>query len=133
MYDLGCGDGTVPILAAKKFGCRARGIDLDPALVARARAGAAAAGVGDRCTFVTGRIEEAGAKHGLRDATVVYLFQISQYFPTVDLLGSVLDELRPGTFGRYVRPSTENQVSGVSFEPFSAGLTSVVRGIFLVI
>src|SRR3712207_6611006 len=30
VYDLGCGDGRIPVTAAKKFGCRAWGFDIDP-------------------------------------------------------------------------------------------------------
>ena len=37
VYDLGCGDGRIPIAAAKKYGAKGVGLDLDPALIARAR------------------------------------------------------------------------------------------------
>ena len=37
LYDLGSGDGRIPIAAAKKFGIRATGIDIDPALVLQAQ------------------------------------------------------------------------------------------------
>ena len=30
VYDLGCGDGRIPVTAAKKYGCKAVGYDLDP-------------------------------------------------------------------------------------------------------
>ena len=30
VYDLGCGDGRIPVTAAKKFGCKAFGFDIDP-------------------------------------------------------------------------------------------------------
>jgi len=30
VYDLGCGDGRIPVAAAKKFGVRAWGFDIDP-------------------------------------------------------------------------------------------------------
>jgi len=30
VYDLGCGDGRIPVIAAKKYGCKAVGYDLDP-------------------------------------------------------------------------------------------------------
>ena len=44
-YDLGSGDGRIVIAAAKQFGARGIGIELDPELVARARAAAKKAGV----------------------------------------------------------------------------------------
>src|SRR6185436_7880972 len=45
VYDLGCGDGRMVIAAAKKFGTRGIGIDLDPARIKEARASAKAQGV----------------------------------------------------------------------------------------
>jgi cyclopropane fatty-acyl-phospholipid synthase-like methyltransferase len=45
VYDLGCGDGRIPIAAAKKYGARGAGLDLDPKLIALAQANARAAGV----------------------------------------------------------------------------------------
>ena len=44
VYDLGSGDGRIVIAAALKFGARGVGVDIDPALVARAQADARAAG-----------------------------------------------------------------------------------------
>src|SRR6266581_4530625 len=38
VYDLGCGDGRIVIAAAKKYGCQAVGIDIDPERVKEARA-----------------------------------------------------------------------------------------------
>jgi SAM-dependent methyltransferase len=51
VYDIGSGDGRVVIMAAQKFGARGVGIDIDPALVARAQAAAQAAGVSSLVTF----------------------------------------------------------------------------------
>ena len=45
VYDLGCGDGRIPIAAAKKYGARGVGLDLDPKLIELAQANARAAGV----------------------------------------------------------------------------------------
>lgn len=45
VYDLGCGDGRILIMAAKKYGARAVGYDIDPAMVQKARANARKAGV----------------------------------------------------------------------------------------
>jgi cyclopropane fatty-acyl-phospholipid synthase-like methyltransferase len=54
VYDLGSGDGRIPIAAAREFGARGVGIEIDPALVAEARANAREAGVADRVTFHLG-------------------------------------------------------------------------------
>jgi Methyltransferase domain len=51
VYDLGCGDGRIVITAARKFGARGVGFDLDFELIQAARAGAAAAGVRHLATF----------------------------------------------------------------------------------
>ena len=48
VYDLGSGDGRIPIIAAQKYGASGVGIEIDPALVARARENARDAGVADR-------------------------------------------------------------------------------------
>ena len=51
LYDLGCGDGRIVIAAARHFGARAIGFDLNVELVQAARAAAAAAGVRHQATF----------------------------------------------------------------------------------
>lgn len=81
VYDLGSGDGRIVIAAARRFGARGVGIDLDPRLVAEARENAARAGVADRVTFIEGDIFEAN----ISDATVVTLY----------LLTSINERLRP--------------------------------------
>ena len=45
VYDLGCGDGRIPIAAAKKYGARGVGLDIDPKRIEESRANAKAAGV----------------------------------------------------------------------------------------
>lgn len=45
VYDLGCGDGRIVVTAARRFGCRGVGIDIDPQRIAEARANAREAGV----------------------------------------------------------------------------------------
>src|SRR5947199_3135210 len=52
VYDLGSGDGRIVITAAKKYGARGVGVEIDSALVKQARENAAAAGVGARVRFV---------------------------------------------------------------------------------
>src|ERR671921_1998312 len=50
LYDLGSGDGRIPIAAAKQYGVRAVGIDIDPKLVEEANETAKQEGVGDLVT-----------------------------------------------------------------------------------
>lgn len=70
LYDLGCGDGRIVITAARKYGARAVGIDLDPQRIAEAKTNAAKAGVEDRVTFKVGDLFTSE----FSDATVVTLF-----------------------------------------------------------
>lgn len=70
VYDLGSGDGRIPITAAKEFGARGVGVEIDPALVTQSRANARAAGVEDRVEFRLGDMYAVD----VRPATVVTLF-----------------------------------------------------------
>lgn len=91
LYDLGSGDGRIVITAAKEFGARAVGIDIDPERVAEGRANAEAAGVEDQVRFIQGDLFEAD----LGDATVVTLYLLGSV--NERLRPKLLDELRPGT------------------------------------
>lgn len=73
VYDLGCGDGRIPIAAARTYGARGVGLDLDPGLIARARANAAAAGVDNLVDF---RVENV-LTADVSPATVVTLYLLS--------------------------------------------------------
>ena len=70
VYDLGSGDGRIPITAAAEFGARAVGIEIDPALVAQAQAKARESGIEDKVEFRLGDMYAAD----IRPATVVTLF-----------------------------------------------------------
>lgn len=70
VYDLGCGDGRILIEAARRYGARGVGIDIDPALIESARAAAAEAGVAGRISFRVGDLFAAD----VREATVVTLY-----------------------------------------------------------
>ncbi|MCX7892986.1 MAG: methyltransferase domain-containing protein [Burkholderiales bacterium] len=91
VYDLGCGDGRIVIAAAKQYGARGVGVDIDPARIAEARENARRAGVGARTSFVQGDLFHAE----IRDATVVMLYLL----PSVNerLKPRLLAELAPGT------------------------------------
>src|SRR6476620_6092291 len=90
VYDLGCGDGRIPIAAAKTYGARGVGIDIDSGLIAQARANAKAAGVGELVEF---RVEDA-LRADVSPATVVTLFLLSS--SNQKLRPLLLGQLRPG-------------------------------------
>lgn len=90
LYDLGSGDGKIPIAAAKQFGATAVGVEYDADLVQHARCLAAAEGVQARATFVQGDIFETE----FSDATVVTLYLL----PDLNLrLRPTLLGMKPGT------------------------------------
>jgi SAM-dependent methyltransferase len=91
VYDLGCGDGRVVIAAAKEYGARGLGVDIDPWLIAESRANAAQAGVADRVKFVQQDLFDMD----IREATVVTLYLLPQL--NHRLRPKLLNDLRPGT------------------------------------
>ncbi|HEV2748872.1 MAG TPA: class I SAM-dependent methyltransferase [Allosphingosinicella sp.] len=91
LYDLGSGDGRIPIAAARKFKVRAVGIDIDPQRIREARANAAAAGVTDRVSFRQEDLFEAD----FAEATVVTLYLLDTL--NERLRPRLLAELKPGT------------------------------------
>jgi 16S rRNA A1518/A1519 N6-dimethyltransferase RsmA/KsgA/DIM1 with predicted DNA glycosylase/AP lyase activity len=91
VYDLGAGDGRIVITAAKKYGARGVGIEIDPALVKKATENAAAAGVSDRVRFLTQDL----FKSDLSDATVVTLYLLQSI--NERLRPKLVRELKPGT------------------------------------
>ncbi len=91
VYDLGCGDGRIVITAAKRFGTRGVGIDLDPERIAEANENAKKAGVSDRVTFIQGDLFDAK----IAEATVVTLYLLPDV--NLRLRPKLLAELKPGT------------------------------------
>ena len=74
VYDLGCGDGRMVIAAAKKYGTRGVGVDLDPARIREARANAKREGVESLVTFKVADMFETD----IREATVVLLYLLPE-------------------------------------------------------
>jgi SAM-dependent methyltransferase len=91
VYDLGSGDGRIPIAAAREFGARGVGVEINPALVARAQANARKAGVADKVEFRLGDMYAAD----VRRATVVVLFLHPE--PNLTLRPKLRSDLRPGS------------------------------------
>lgn len=90
VYDLGSGDGRIPIIAAQKYGARGVGIEIDPRLVEIAKQIAGEAQVAGRVSFVVGDLFTSD----LSKATV-----ITAYLSTTIMkqLEPKLRALRPGT------------------------------------
>jgi len=91
LYDLGSGDGRIPIAAAKKYGIRATGIDIDPERIAEANQKARGAGVSKLVEFR----QEDLFKANFRDATVVTLYLLPDL--NLRLRPRLWAELKPGT------------------------------------
>ena len=90
VYDLGSGDGRIPITAAKAYGARAVGIDIDPQRIREANENLKIAGVGDRVKFLNEDLFTAN----ISEATVVTLYLL----PSLNLrLLPKLNALKPGT------------------------------------
>src|SRR3954471_7159783 len=51
LYDLGCGDGRIVVTAAKKYGVKAIGFDVDPRRIRESRENVEKNGVGDLVTI----------------------------------------------------------------------------------
>lgn len=92
LYDLGSGDGRIPITAALKFGiARGIGIDISPERIKEANENLVKTGVGDRVRFINADLFETD----LSEATVVTLYLLSTL--NLKLLPKLLKELKPGT------------------------------------
>lgn len=91
VYDLGSGDGRLVITAARDFGARGVGVEIDPRLVAQSTESARRAGVAERVRFQAGDLFEID----LSDATVVTLYLSPEL--NLRLRPKLLNELRPGS------------------------------------
>jgi ubiquinone/menaquinone biosynthesis C-methylase UbiE len=91
VYDLGSGDGRIVIAAARKYGARGVGIDIDPERIKEARANARKAGVEKKVEFRQGDLFDAN----IGDATVVTIYLLSGI--NLKLRPKLLSELKPGT------------------------------------
>jgi len=90
VYDLGCGDGRIPITAAQKYGARGVGVDIDPVRIAESNANAQRAGVTDLVSF---KLQDA-MKTDVSEATVVTLYLLSS--SNLKLRPILTRQLKPG-------------------------------------
>jgi SAM-dependent methyltransferase len=91
VYDLGSGDGRIVIEAARRFGARGMGVEIDDDLVRQARENAQKAGVGDRVSFVQGDLFTTD----LSPASVVTLYLSASI--NLRLESKLRRELKPGS------------------------------------
>jgi SAM-dependent methyltransferase len=91
LYDLGCGDGRIVITAAKKYGVKALGIDIDPVRIKESTENAAEAGLEGKVRFIQQDLFEAD----FHDATVVTMYLLTSV--NLRLRPKLLAELKPGT------------------------------------
>ncbi|HXK02358.1 MAG TPA: class I SAM-dependent methyltransferase [Verrucomicrobiae bacterium] len=91
VYDLGCGDGRIVVAAARNYGAKGVGIDIDPQRIAEANANAKRAGVEKLVRFEENDLFQADIK----EATVVTLFLLSSV--NLKLKPKLLADLKPGT------------------------------------
>jgi tRNA G37 N-methylase Trm5 len=90
VYDLGSGDGRIPITAAQKYGATGVGIDINPERIKEANANLAKAGVGGKVKFLNQDLFETD----LSPATVITLYLL----PSLNVkLMPKLKQLKPGT------------------------------------
>jgi SAM-dependent methyltransferase len=91
VYDLGCGDGRIVIAAAKTYGARGVGIDIDPDRIREAKENAKKAGVENLVRFEENDLFQAD----FHEATVVTLFLLRSV--NLKLRPKLLQTLKPGT------------------------------------
>ena len=114
LYDLGCGDGRIVITAAKKYGARGVGVDIDPERIRESLRGAQEAGVSKLTEF---RLEDA-TETDLLEATVLALYLLPE--SNALLRPKFEKQLKPGTYvvtHNYRIPGWEDkEIDAVSME-----------------
>jgi len=91
VYDLGCGDGRIVIAAARDFGARGVGIDINPVRISEAKENARKAGVESLVRFEENDLFQAD----IHEASVVTIFLLTDI--NLKLRPKLLRELKPGT------------------------------------
>ncbi len=91
LYDLGCGDGRILFVAAKKFGARAVGVELSGSLVRQTAGKALALGLQSQVTVIEGDLLKVDVKPA--DVVTLYLQRLSN-----EKLKPILrEQLKPGS------------------------------------
>jgi len=113
LYDLGSGDGRIPVTAAKKFGVRAVGIDIDPERIQEANENAKKNGVTSLVKFRNEDLFQAD----FHEATVVTLYLLPDL--NVKLMPRLMEAAQAGVAHRFApvrhgawRPDKRVELSG---------------------
>ena len=115
VYDLGCGDGRIVIIAGRDFGSHGVGVDINPVRIQEARANATLYNLENLVRFEEGDLFNAD----LQNATVVTLYLLPDV--NLRLRPKLLSDLKPGTrvvshsfnMGEWV-PEKEEEVDGAT-------------------
>ena len=91
VYDLGSGDGRIPITAAQRYGARGVGVEIDALRIREATDNLRKSGVGDKVLFLHQDLFETD----IRPATVVTLYLLPSL--NLKLMPKLMKELAPGT------------------------------------
>lgn len=91
VYDLGCGDGRFVVTAARQFGARGVGVDIDPQRIQEANELAKRTGADKQVRFIQGDLFETD----ISEATVVTLYLLTRL--NLKLRPKLMKELKPGT------------------------------------
>jgi hypothetical protein len=91
LWDLGSGDGRIPVTAAKRFGTRGFGVDIDPQRIKEANENAHKNDVADKVRF----IQEDLFNIDFGEASVVTLYLLPDV--NLRLRPKLIDSLKPGT------------------------------------
>src|ERR1022692_308065 len=93
VFDLGCGDGRIVVTAAKKYGCKGVGIDIDPKRIKDSFATMKKAGVSK--DFVEFREGDALKVKDLEKANVIMLYMLAEFMEKLE--PQIKTRLKPGT------------------------------------
>jgi ribosomal protein L11 methylase PrmA len=91
VYDLGSGDGRIVIAAARKYGARGVGIDIDPERTSESNENARNAQVTDKVRFIEADLFESD----FSDASVVTLYLLGRLNERLKPI--LFEQLKPGT------------------------------------
>ncbi len=112
VFDLGCGDGRIVIMAVKRYGARGVCVDIDPVRIKESKSNADTAGVTKRIEFIEGDLFE----QDLSKASVVTLY----------LLPSLNERLRPKLF-KELRPGTRIVSNAFDMGAWKADRTLTIK------
>ncbi len=93
VFDLGCGDGRIVVTAAKKYGCKGVGVDIDPARIKDSLEVMRKAGVGKELVDI--RQGDALKVKDLERATVVMFYMLPEFMEKLE--PQIKKRLKPGT------------------------------------